>query len=110
MALLRFFKVPRHQKFNYKTRFYDPRKEELEERLKRADGVKNGDTEAMKARISEGFRGGGYHKVDTRFRARQVRRSNMVLIGVIAVLLLLAYLIFNIYLPDAAVLLNGEGQ
>jgi len=108
MALLRFFRVPKHQQFKYNTRFYDPRKEELEQRIQRAEGVKNGDTEAMKARISEGFRGGGYYKVDNRFRSRQVRRSNMVLIGVIVVLLLLAYLIFNIYLPEGVEMLNTE--
>ncbi|MDX9782173.1 MAG: hypothetical protein RBT35_04220 [Bacteroidales bacterium] len=38
MALFNFFNVPRHKSFNYQPRYYDPKKEELEGRIKAAEG------------------------------------------------------------------------
>jgi hypothetical protein len=95
---LRFFKVPKHQQFDYKTRYWDPRKEELEERLKKVEERNKNSIEATKARISSGFRNKGY-KVDGSFRRRQAMRSNMILIVVITILLLLSYLLLTVYLP-----------
>ena len=98
MALLRFFKVPRHQQYEYKPRYWDPRKEELEERLKRIEDLKGSDTEATKARISSGLRRG--YRGDTRERKRQVMRSNMILLGIVIVLLILSYMFIVVYLPE----------
>ncbi|MDD2491718.1 MAG: hypothetical protein PHV12_05945 [Bacteroidales bacterium] len=38
MALFNFFNVPKHKSFNYQPRYYDPKKEELEGRVKAAQG------------------------------------------------------------------------
>jgi len=38
MALFNFFNVPKHRTFNYQPRYYDPRKEEMENRKKAAQG------------------------------------------------------------------------
>jgi hypothetical protein len=43
MALLRFFRVPKHQQYDYKPRFWDPKKEELQERLDRIEKIQGGD-------------------------------------------------------------------
>ena len=105
MALLRFNKLPKHQKYEYKPRFWNPQKEEMEERFKQIDAVKKGDAEAMKARLSANFRKG--YSNDTRFRSRQVMRSNLILLGIIAILVVLSYLFISVYLPKIALSLGG---
>jgi hypothetical protein len=36
MALFNFFNVPKHRSFNYRPRYYDPVKEDLDDRVKAA--------------------------------------------------------------------------
>lgn len=109
MAFLRFFKVPKHQQFEYKPRYWDPKKEELQERLKRIELMKGGDTEAAKARIAGGFRRG--YVTNKGSRKKQVLRSNLVLVGIILLLLLLSYMFLTVYLPEIAKSLeNGSGK
>ncbi len=94
----RFTKTPKPQRFNYKTRFLDPEKEELKERLKRIEQQKTGerDTEAVKSRIQSNFkRKSGRATTDRSFRSAQVRRSNMTLLLVVIVLCLGAYYLLN---------------
>ncbi|MCB0585413.1 MAG: hypothetical protein KDD06_08830 [Phaeodactylibacter sp.] len=107
MAVLKFFKLPKHQQYQYKPRFWDPKKEELEERLKQIDAMKQGDAEAIKARLSANFRK-GYSK-DTSFRKRQVMRSNIILLGVLAMLVILSYLFITVYLPKIASSVGSGG-
>ncbi len=52
----RMFKTPGHQRYNYKPRYYDPKKEELEEKMKKAKSIKEGDKAAIKSRISSNMR------------------------------------------------------
>ena len=47
MAVFRFLKLPKHQKYDYIPRYWDPQKEELDERLKRIEDIKSGDAEAV---------------------------------------------------------------
>ena len=107
MALLRFFKLPRHQQYQYKPRFWDPKKEEREERLKQIEAVKEGDAEALKARLSANFRK-GYTK-DTSFRKKQVMRSNLILLGILVLLVVLSYLFIAVYLPKIAESVGSGG-
>ena len=100
MAGFRFFRVPKHQQFDYKPRYWDPRKEELQERLKYLESLQEDGVEGMKARISGGLRRGGGYLADNRVRQRQVMRSNLILIGVIIALLILCYLMLMVYLPQ----------
>jgi hypothetical protein len=110
MALLKFFRIPKHQQFEYKTRYWDPRKEELEERLRKVEERKADGIEATKARIASGFRKKGYHG-NKEYRRRQARRSNMILIGIVLVLLLLSYLFLTVYLPRIVQMIeHGGGQ
>lgn len=97
MALLRFFRVPKHQRYEYKPRYWDPQKEELEERLERIKQIQGEGTDAMKARISSGLKRG--YRGDQRLRQQRAMRSNLLLIGVIVVLLLISYALLTIYLP-----------
>ena len=101
MGLPRFFKLPRNQKFDYKPRYWDPRKEALEERLNKYREENKGDTKAVKSRISKAFRSrGGSFQEGRELRAKATRRSNRILIYTIVVLVLIAYLLFNTYLEE----------
>ena len=102
MALVRFFKVPKNQKFDYKPRYWDPKKEALEERLGKYKEENKGDAEAVKRRLKKGFQGKksiGF-KESRAIRRKELRRSNRVLLLTIVVLVLLAYLLFEVYSTD----------
>lgn len=102
MAFIKFSKLPKHQQYQYKPRFWNPEKEDLEERLKQVEEVKTGNAEGVKARLAGSFKRGYQKAEDTRFRQRQVQRSNFILLGVIALLLVFSYLFISVYLPEIA--------
>lgn len=95
---LRFFRLPKHNQYDYKPRYWDQQKEELEERLKRIEDRQDGDIEAVKARIAGGFRR-GFKDGHNRFRRKQVARSNYILIITIAMLAILALFVLPRILP-----------
>lgn len=100
MPGLRIFRTPKNQQFDYKPRYWDPKKEEMEERRRQLEELRSGGVEGVKARISSGFRRGGGYGTDTRLRQRQVMRSNVILIGVVVMLLVISYLLLQVYLPQ----------
>ncbi len=109
MAFLRFNKVPKNQQFEYKPRYWNPEKEELEERLKRIEMMQGTDTEAMKNRISSGLRSRSYS--NTSYRRQQVMRSNVILFAVVVGLILASFLLLTKYLPKLARFLEStEGM
>jgi hypothetical protein len=105
MAMMKFFKVPKHQRFGYIPRYWNPEKEELMERVERAKKRKQGDTEAIKSSIRGSFKTrGGY--VANNSRSRQTARSNMILVIVIFSLIVVSYLALEVYLPKILHLLE----
>ncbi len=107
MALLRFFKRPKHQQYEYKPRFWDPKKEELAERLKQIEDMQGDGAEALKARLSSGLRR-GYAK-DQSIRKTQGMRSNMMLLIIIVALVLVSYLVLTVYLPKMVEMMDASG-
>ena len=104
MALLNFFKPPKHQKYNYIPRYWNPKKDDLNDRLEMYKG-KDGknDVEAVKSRLAKGFTrgaGSGSFQIKAEMRAAETKRSNRLLVGVIVFLLFLTYLAFKIYVPS----------
>lgn len=91
MNFFRSSKTPKPQSFNYIPRYYDPRKEDLERRIKAQQATGADNTEAMKTRIATNLR----HRIaDSKdFRRRKVVKSNLTIIGII---ILLLWLIFEI--------------
>ena len=96
MAGLRFFKTPKPQRFEYKPRYYDEAKEELKKRVKDANESDEFSSDDAKQRIAGSFRRktSGYN-ADRGFRSRQVKRSNVRLLMIIAFLFLVGYLLFR---------------
>lgn len=100
MGFLRLFKPPKNQQFSYKPRYWDPKKEESEERRQRIEQLQNGGVEAMKTRISGGFRKGQGGKAAGAYRSARVKKSNSTLVIVLVCLFVLAYLAYEVYFPD----------
>lgn len=92
MAIFSFFKKPVHQKFDYKPRYYDPVKEDLEARLA-AHREGGGSSEQVKSRISSGFRR------KSRSSSTVNRRSNIRLIAILVALVAMTFIFLNTYLP-----------
>ncbi|HQU58794.1 MAG: hypothetical protein KDD02_04760 [Phaeodactylibacter sp.] len=109
MALIKIFKVPKHQQYSYKPRYWDPQKEELHKRLKEVEERKGKSLDAVRARLESGGMRRGY-TADTGQRQRQVLRSNLILVGIIVLLVLLSYLFLTIYLPEIAESVSGGGE
>jgi hypothetical protein len=95
MRFLNIFRLPKPQSFRYIPQYYDPDKEDLQERLKRAEMEKSSSPEAMKSRISSGFRRGGHG--DRSLRKKMVLKSNLMIIAILAILIMLAVLFLNSY-------------
>ena len=107
MALLRVFRTPKHQRFEYKPRHWDPKKEELQKRLDQIEKMKQKDPNALKARIAQNFRRGGLGNAQARRQA--VLRSNLLLLGIIVVLLMMAYIFISVYLTQLDEALGTQG-
>ncbi len=95
--IFKFTKVPKPRSFDYKPRFYDPEKEELENRFSRAERIRRGGVEGAKTRLKGSFRRN--FSAESAGRREQMRRSNYRLFMIIAVLLLLTYFLLNSNLP-----------
>ncbi len=105
MALFSFFKAPRHQRFKYVPRFYDPQKERLNEILgKSGDGQELDRADLAKARISRSFRS---RNTDSEIARRSRKRSNVILLAVMVVLLVLSYILLMVYLPRLVQMIEG---
>lgn len=95
MAIPRLFKIPKHKEFNYRPIYFDPEKEEREERIKRIKaemGVKDEDGKPYKPGIVRGQMRGQYRQHYTQSK----RQSNVRLIVILLTLFALAYyIIYN---------------
>ncbi len=96
MALFSFFKRPKHQRFEYKPRYWNPEREELNERVRRAQRDSN-DPEAMKSRISSGLRRS--YKLHASRNSNAYKRSNFRLLLIVGIILVLCYYFVVVYLP-----------
>ena len=96
MRLFRVFRLPQHSRYNYIPRYYDPDKEAFEDRMKKLKMQQEDSPEAMKSRITDGLRRG---RGDRSYRKRSILRSNLIVLGTIVILGILAILFINYYLP-----------
>ncbi|MEM6963949.1 MAG: hypothetical protein AAF573_04220 [Bacteroidota bacterium] len=94
---LKVQKVPKHKNFDYTPRYYDPKKEELMERVNAAKGQATVDTEATKNRIKNSLRRS--RGSNPSLRRQQVFKTNMIRLVLIAVLLIVAIFGLYVYLP-----------
>lgn len=92
MGFFSFNKRIKHRTFDYTPRYYDPKKEELKERMEQYKKNKDEvDLEKTKRRISSGMR--AKYRADSNFKKQQTRNSNIRLIIIFMVILVLTYFV-----------------
>ncbi len=92
MALPSFFKINKNRRFNYIPRYYNPDKEELEERIRNIEiemGVKREEEGVYVPRIHRGMMSKRHVS-----RKRATHQSNVRLLVILAALLLISYFLF----------------
>ncbi len=89
------FRLPRNQQFNYKPRFWEQEKEELEQRVKQMQEGEESTPEEIKERISMRFKSRRGYSPEVGYRDAQIKKSNMTLVASIAVLSFISYLILE---------------
>jgi len=87
-----FGKRPKHRKFDYIPRFYDPEKEALEEAVNKYKGNMS-DADKVKSRISSGLR--QRYTGDDSYRRANVKKSNFRVLRIIVVLCFITYMILK---------------
>jgi len=110
MGFLSFGKRPKHRSFGYIPRYYDPEKEELQQRLnlyKQSELPADGNTELAKQRIRGSFRRNSRASSEATKIAN--KKSNMRLLMIIATLLLITYYFINNYLPKIVQAIESPG-
>ena len=98
MARFNLFKQVKHQKFDYKPRFYDRDKEELEKRLKKYEALadpESGTVEDTKNRIQSGLRSRQSYAADQSYRRKAVVKSNIRLFMIIGILAIISFLFIS---------------
>lgn len=97
MSFFRMGNRFKNRKFDYIPRYYDPVKEEFEQRLKgynqKADAA-----EIAKSRIRLNFKRGSVESV--RYASRARKRSNYRLLIIIAFLILITFITLTKFLPS----------
>ena len=108
MGIFKFLKPPTHQQFSYKPRYWDPKKEESEQRAAHIRILQEGGVESMKERISGGFRRGAGGAAAGTYRNQRVKKANGTLFMVIIVLMVVSYFAIEVYFPDLSGWLETE--
>jgi len=96
MGFLSFGKKIKNRRFDYIPRYYDPDKEEFEQRMKLYKR-QGSDTELAKQKIKGGFRRS--YRVGNDYSQEASKRSNRILLMTIAFLLLITFYFISEYLP-----------
>lgn len=99
MGLFSSLKPPKPVGFEYRPRFYDEKKEEFKDRLKKAEQLAGDDPEALKARIRRSLQRKSGYLTDRQYRQKQILKSNLLLLAIIAVLIVFTFAAIEIYLP-----------
>ena len=92
MGVPRFIKLPSHKRFEYTPRYWDPEKEEREDRIRRIKAEMGIEIPSDPNRST--IKRGSFRQARQKTKVRATRSSNIRLLVILAALLLLAYLIF----------------
>ena len=86
-------RLPRHKRFEYTPRHYDPDKEELEDRIRQIKQEMGYEIERTPGTRTT-IRRGSFRKAREQAKVRASRASNIRLVVILALLLFIAYFIF----------------
>lgn len=86
------FKTPGHQKFKYRPKYYDPVKEELDERVRNKEIRSYDDKDALRMRISEGMKRNQTH---SKMRSKSTIKANITIALIATILAMMAFLVLG---------------
>ncbi|MEX0987613.1 MAG: hypothetical protein WD052_09065 [Bacteroidales bacterium] len=92
MGLPRFFKVKEPNRFNYTPLYWDPEKEQREERVRRIKAELG--QEVKFNRQASTIKRGSFRQYNSSNRRKASRGSNLRLVVIAAALMILAYILF----------------
>lgn len=92
MGIPRFIKLPNHKRFEYAPRYWDPEKEEFDERVRQSQLEAGIDVPRDSNRAT--IKRGSFRQVRQQTKIRATKSSNLRLVVILAALLVIAYLIF----------------
>ena len=92
MGVPRFIKLPSHKRFEYTPRYWDPEKEERDERIRQIKAEMGIEIPSDPNRST--IKRGSFRQAHQKTKVRASRSSNIRLIVILAALLLIAYLTF----------------
>ncbi|MCK5134594.1 MAG: hypothetical protein KAR19_02305 [Bacteroidales bacterium] len=92
MGIPRFIKLPEYKRFSYSPRYWDPEKEKREERARKIKQEMGIDMPSAPSRTT--ITRGSFRQARRKTKVKAGRSSNIRLLIILAVLFLLAYLIF----------------
>lgn len=92
MGIPRFIKLPSYKQFNYSPRYWDPEKEERDDRIRRIKHELGYDLPSDPNRTT--IRRGSFRQASQKTKVKANRSSNIRLLVILVLLLLLAYFIF----------------
>jgi hypothetical protein len=94
MALISFFKTPKHRRFQYNPIYYDPQKEELQNRIRTIEDEIKAEKEGMEFERNSTLKRGFLKRSYFPEIKRKKQVSNLRLVIILAALLLVSYVIF----------------
>jgi hypothetical protein len=92
MGIPRFIKLPGHKQFNYTPRYWDPEKAARDERIRQIKQEMGIDVPSDPNRTT--IKRGSFRQARQKSKVKATRSSNIRLVIILAVLLMLAYLLF----------------
>jgi hypothetical protein len=92
MGVPRFIKLPKYKRFEYSPRYWDPEKEEREERIRQIKQEMGIDVPTDRTRTT--IKRGSFRQASRQTKVKATRSSNIRLLVILAVLFFLAYLLF----------------
>ena len=92
MGIPRFIKIPGHKRFEYSPRYWDPEKEEREDRIRQIKHEMGIEIPSDPNRTT--IKRGSFRQAHRKTKIRATRGTNIRLVIILAVLFFLAYLIF----------------
>ena len=87
-----FGKRPKHRKFDYLPRYYDPEKEALQETINQYKGNLS-EADKVKSRISSGLR--QKYIGDDTYRRSTIKKSNLKVLYIVIILSFITYMIIK---------------
>jgi hypothetical protein len=92
MGLPRFIKLPGHKEFNYTPRYWDPEKEARNDRIRQIKQEMGVEVPIDPNRST--IKRGSFRTAGKKAKVKASRTSNIRLLVILAILFLLAYIIF----------------